>query len=599
MNSITCVIRAHWLEKRCKNSRRIKEFASVKIQSVFRHYSAKLKECRGIQHLRTIHAIDLVTAQFRGSVARSCFVKKRKAALEIQRLARRNNAKLRQISIKYESKKNMPIQSEVEIETLDLWRLWTVKVVLHHKVTKNVLIRRIQKTWRIRKQFKIKRRQYLRLLCYRWVHSFLAVTRYESQARFASASAIQRCWRHRQDWQSRIRRIRAADKEEKERKSATNLIAMVLQSRWRAKIRQQVLREMLVETIRRTTRQEAATILQCWYRQRRSKCTAERLQKVVAIWNTLAKAVMRRNRKSLRFTIYNWYLHCEEEEQLQKAALTLTLKIGALHRKRKQMKLLCRTVELNAVLCIQSWWRLKAQRLWLLKHIVSVKRIQRMWKAIKCRHTILKIYKQGRSRRLLLEARSKKDILKLRIERKMLNLFKRAKENAAVAIQKEYRKYIKIKHAKKEETRLLDMQKSGKANELEEWERLDDIIRHKQGKRKLMQSITKVMGKVNMTSLRIIDNIRAHRRESLEPSLARYHLLKSSMKGTKSTIQDVNVKFFEEKLLQTFRNSNWWNKECLELSFQYLLWPKDFDALRRYAVHQWNLFTTLRTAPFL
>lgn len=505
----------------------------------------------------------------------------------IQSFARRYNAKIkcmemeRQICSEIEFSKNELKRYEVEMKILALWRLWTVKILLHNKVTKIILIRRIQKHWRQRKQFRLNCRQDLKKLFRKWLHSFLNQTQQVAHSRITSAFAIQTCWRHRQDCQRLMYKIVAAHKEEMDRISAANCIAVALQSRWRSKVRKQLRREIIVGASNRSSRREAATLLQCWYRQRMSKYILDCKKKVVAFWKAIAKAAMHVKKVDEMLTVKRWFLHCEEERLLEKAALLLRSKIVTLYRKRKHMKVICRARELNAVLCIQSWWRLKRQRLWLLKFLSSVKKIQRMWKAMRFRHTIIELYKEERSRMIMLEARSKKDLLKLRIERKILTLFSGAKENAVLKIQREYRNYLIIKHAKEEEVHVLEMKETRTRKELEEWERLDDIIRHKQGNRKLMHSLTNVMGKANQSALRIIKNIRTHRHQSLEPSLARYHLLKSSMKGTKSIIQDSNVKLFEEKLQQTFSNSSWWNKECLELSFQYLLWPKDFNALRR------------------
>jgi len=231
----------------------------------------------------------------------------------------------------------------------------------------------------------------------------------------------------------------------------------------------------------------------------------------------------------------------------------------------------------------------KAQRLGFLRVAASVKSIQRTWKGKKYRQKILELYKEEKSRRHAWEARAKNNIIILQVERKILELFKSSRENAAVVIQRAYCAYRRMKHAREEEMHSLNTEELRSAKKME---RLDEIIRYKQEQRKF--KVSTYMGKVSKgfrdaTSLRLIHNIRANRRESMEqgqlgPSLVGYYMLQASRTGTTSMPSDSNVDDFKKDLCKTFANTNWWNKECLELSLRYLMWPKDSHALRRYAV---------------
>jgi hypothetical protein len=598
VNIITCAIRGYSLAKRCRKSRKAREVASKIIQLAYRSHSIKVRQRQNLEYLRIARRINLITAQFLGSAARSSYIKKRKAMKVIHRFARLYNAKLRLQEMKrqlIEPSDENP-RREVSAEVLALWRLWTVKITLFNTVTKNFLIRRVQNKWRTRRQYRLIRQIHLKALFQKWAHSFLSQKRFERQSRFKGACIIQTSWRQRQDWIRLIYRIKAKHRDEMERRIAMNRIAIALQSRWRSTLCQRLLNELRLGALLKRTAWEAATKLQCWYRMQKKKHAIYLLQKLVACWERLVKAATQRQKTKEMLALQSRYIHDQEEDRIKSAALILTTRFIALFRKRQKTNLLrVRSELINATLYIQSWWKLKAQRLWFLNAAASIKIIQRTWKGKKYRHKILELYKMEKSRRHALEATAKKNILKQQVERKIMDLFKRSRGNAAVVIQRAYCDYRRMKRAKEEEMRSLQTEELRQANKLE---RLDEIIRYKQEKRKFKMPIKELthtlVGKVrkgfhDATSLRIIHNIRANRRESMEegqlgPLLVGYYMLQASRTGTTSMPPDSNVDDFKKDLCKDFENTNWWNKECLELSLRYLMWPKDFHALRRYAV---------------
>ena len=130
---------------------------------------------------------------------------------------------------------------------------------------------------------------------------------------------------------------------------------------------------------------------------------------------------------------------------------------------------------------------------------------------------------------------------------------------------------------------------------VQEETRLNDIICKKQADKKLKTITTKYMkralGKIsigvqNVASLKIIDEIKGHRRESNEresvaPALLWYDMLKRTRKGTSAIPHNPIITNYRNKLRQMFSGSSWFDRKCEKAMFRYLLWPDEITLLHR------------------
>lgn len=595
---ICCAIKSHQLRSRCKVTKALKEYARVKILGAIQRYNYRKKT----QRKRTAQSAGIITSLFRRLRDEIYYNRSRHAAIVIQRYSRQYLARMKKKILQFEkaSKHIYIINGDVSevihaifynSSIVMSWRRFLVALILY-PLTKEIHIKRIQMQW-------TKHRQRVRLRkieIYRkgvqWINSITALHKYKIKTQWKGAIVIQRMfYQHRvnivQRYLSRVlEKIRLVQKSKIK-------IALFLQTQWRSKLSRCTLDRRRKKHVNNLAKIQAATILQTWYRGHKSAWIYNFKLVVTVRWLNVSKRLLRMKRLDDQ-------KHISEGKRRFQAALVVHASISTFFRKHQAQKRLKSMQEISAAIHIQEFWKLKRIRIEFIRALASVVKIQRKWRASKCRSLILEVYKKEKSRRLTILAKEKKALCEQRIQRQIIALLNKQEDNAALKIQSYFRHFIELKQKEKE----IQLQKDLVAEQLAiEEAKLKDILRRKEEQKKLKTVTTKYLkrlaGKVqtvstsvqNVTSLNIIHKVRDRKRVHNErlriaAEVLRYDRLKRASRGAKAIPNNKLVSEYRNHIRERFGDTkSWFDRKCETVMFRYLLWPEDILSLRRCVSH--------------
>ncbi len=588
--------------------RQLKVRACSRIQYAFRRYCHQKQIEKEIRFMM-ISSLEIIIAYLRGLRDKKKYISYKLAAVTIQCFLRQSLARMkRRVLFLQNSTENLSIIPDViEYEfskynsnyQIELWRKLMLGSIIFKKFGAIIFARRIQRAWRaaqtrgmLEKERILCRRKHLQRKGYQWMQSFVALQKQATRMKLKGASLIQKTWRRHQAWKLLYQRICQEDEEHRIDRIAMLRIALILQSRWRSKICRRLLLEKRQEHSLYLTKMSSVLKLQSCYRRRLSTRILISKRRIATHWEGMVMRWLKRERAFISKEAHTQFVYKLLIDHRAKAALTLAFVLGAIFRKRQLAKQRRKEQRELSANMLQAWWRLKMLRNKFLVYITSTKMIQRNWRVTRSQRLFMKVYRQERSRNLAKLAQEKKALFESRIQRQIVSLFSKSKENAAKKIQAGIRQYLDQKR-KKEKLRLqLEMEREKRASEDA---RLNEIIQRKQ-QAKQFKVIAKSYMKLaaekvtrsakNIASLDVIKGIKNQRRKSLErrnlvKELLYYDALKSTRKDTKAIPCNHNILKYRATMQQLFGSSQWFDKNCETLMFRYLLWPEDILALRR------------------
>lgn len=597
-NLICYCIKRYLISLHCRNSRRVRNISSTKIQSSIRTYLCKKRYKKLLRDKVMFNSAQLISSAFKQYIRRKDWERKLNASELIYRsfYAYRFRVRIyRTIQIYRRKRQRQRIARDKA-----LWFYLSLRIFLNviNRIKHAAVV--IQNRWRKFSSVRDEQRNiFVKQRFCDWSKSFLNQEKENRITAFHAAVRIQDCVKLFILKKADIQRFQEARQAKKLRNEASRYIASFCERLSVARRTRFIIRAAQIIQIwaHNAKRKHAVRIL--WNRTvtqlvikdsaSRSICTWYRSQlhrkKMLMVLQQMTITSRRRSTE----IIQRWFRQIQSKRLQNSRFIIQNHIIAYTIRKRDRVQEFKRIASIR----IQCWIRCKLMVKLYHRKMNAVPYLQRWWRNQIQRRVFLTLFKQSVIKYNLLQKMRKKLLLEEQRQRKILSLFSKSKWNAASVIQRVFRAYVQDKRRieaiekREEEIEALEVYHTLKDKELliRRQERKKLAYSTKKAARRLLNGTIKTLSNGIQSMYSIRDEMKRwyterHEREELAPKI----LLYVNNYLDKSNVEDVSR--YMHNIRDFFREYSWYNRECEKCMLENLIWPEEVLMFRRLWIEE-------------